>query len=269
MKTNGNDNPLLVSIEKQTAWFTLNRPAKLNAMNDTMLIALNAGLRSAIDNNDIRSIVLTGAGDCFTAGRDVNNLRLIPGADGPTSIRLADGTLNATSNLMTDTVRILLSSHKPTVAAVRGFAFGGGQSFSLACDFVVAESDAKFANVEITKGFPAALNTVLLRRHLGPRKALEIALTGTPRTALEYRELGLVNRVCEPGTLHAATSEFVALLNDRAQWAVRSTKELMMAAENATLATGIELAHQLNQLLRFDNAIAQHESTRGDSKVEN
>jgi enoyl-CoA hydratase/carnithine racemase len=90
--------------------------------------------------------------------------------------------------------------------------------------------------------------------------ALEIALTGTPRTAVEYRALGLVNRVCEPGALHSATREFAAVFNDRAPWAVRRTKALMRACEEAPIATGIELANQLNQLLRLDNALSQAES---------
>ncbi len=204
MTTKTSEQTLLVSVESRTAWITLNRPEKRNAMNDTTLIALIATLRSTIADDKVRSIVLTGAGDCFSAGRDLKNLKHLkqPGADGPASVRLEDESLSSTVDLLADAVRVLLASPKPTIAAVRGFAFGGGQTLSLASDFIVAESDARFANVEIANGYPAALNTVLLRRHLGPRMALEIALTGTPRTAVEYRELGLVNRVCEPGALH-------------------------------------------------------------------
>jgi enoyl-CoA hydratase/carnithine racemase len=71
---------------------------------------------------------------------------------------------------------------------------------------------------------------------------LEIALTATARTALEYRTLGLVNRVCEPGTLHAATREFVSVLNDRAPWVLRRTRALMLSPEHAPIGTGVGLA---------------------------
>ena len=81
---------------------------------------------------------------------------------------------------------------------MRGFAFGGGQAMSLACDFLIAERDARFANVEIAYGFPAALNAVLLMRQLGRRRALEIAMTGEVHTAESWHAFGLINRLAEP-----------------------------------------------------------------------
>jgi enoyl-CoA hydratase/carnithine racemase len=234
-----------------TLWLTLNRPDKRNAMDDAMLHSLGQALKQAFADQDVRSIVITGAGNCLSAGRDFKNL----GARGAQPVRLDNGTLEDTVDLFTDVLNLLLEAPKPVIAAVRGFAVGGGQALTLACDFVVAESDAQFGNVEIAYGFPAALNAVLLGRHLGRRLALEIALTGTLRTPGQYQALGLVNRVCEPGALEQTTRAFCELLNQRAPWAVRRTKSLMRMAEDAPLSNAMHLGGQLNQLLRMDASV--------------
>lgn len=247
------DNLVECRTDGATRWLTLNRPAKRNAMSDALLEQLNLHLRSAIDDESVRTIVLRGAGSCFTAGRDLGNV----GTGTADAVRLEDGSLEATVDVFTETLRILLRSPKPTIAAVHGFAVGGGQAVSLACDFVVAEASARFGNVEMVHGFPAAMNTALLAHHVGRRIALEIAITGTLRSAVEYQALGLVNRVCADGALEDAAREFAALLNERAPWSVRRTKELFWAAEDAPLPTAIALGSQLNQLLRLNNGVRQ------------
>jgi methylglutaconyl-CoA hydratase len=239
---------VLATREGATAKLVLNRPAKRNAMSDEMLHVFVAELERAIDDDSVRSIVVTGAGDCFTSGRDLKDV----GTSQSARASLEDMSLDSTVELFTDTLRRLIASPKPTVAAVRGFAFGGGQAMSLACDFVVAERDARFANVEMAYGFPAALNTVLLIRHLGFRRALEIAITGDVHTAESWHSLGLVNRLAEPGGLEEATTAFTSVLNERAPWAVRRTKALMLAAADVPLEDGLTMGGQLNQLLRLN-----------------
>jgi len=244
-----NAQPLVIGVrEGATAKLVLNRPEKRNAMSDELLVALNAELDRVLADEAVRTIVVTGAGDCFTAGRDRKDV----GTTGSRRVSLEDGSLEGTVELFTDTLRRLITSPKPTIAAVRGFAFGGGQAMSLACDFLVAERGAKFGNVEITYGFPAALNAVLLMRQLGRRRALEIAMTGEVHTAEAWHGFGLVNRLAEPGKLEEATAAFAGVLNANAPWAVRRTKSLMLAAEDAPLADGMTLGGQLNQLLRLD-----------------
>lgn len=244
-----NAQPLVIGVrEGATAKLVLNRPEKRNAMSDELLVALNAELDRVLADEAVRTIVVTGAGDCFTAGRDRKDV----GTAGSRRVSLEDGSLEGTVELFTDTLRRLITSPKPTIAAVRGFAFGGGQAMSLACDFLVAERGAKFGNVEITYGFPAALNAVLLMRQLGRRRALEIAMTGEVHTAEAWHGFGLVNRLAEPGKLEEATAAFAGVLNANAPWAVRRTKSLMLAAEDAPLADGMTLGGQLNQLLRLD-----------------
>ncbi len=239
---------VLAAREGATAKLTLNRPAKRNAMSDALLHEFVGLLEEAIADDAVRSILVTGAGACFTSGRDRRDV----GTSESARVALEDASLEGTVDLFTDALRRLIDAPKPTIAAVRGFAFGGGQAMTLACDFLVAERDARFCNVEVSYGFPAALNAVLLSRHLGRRRALEIAMKGDVYTAEQWHAFGLVNVLAEPGGLDAAAAAFANGLNERAPWALRRTKALMRAAEDAPLDVGMTMGGQLNQLLRLN-----------------
>ena len=239
---------LRVDAGGPTRTLTLNRPAKRNALNDALLEKLSAALAAAANDEAVRTIVIAGAGAGFCSGRDRKDV----GGPDSAKVQLQDGSLDATVSLFAHVLSLLLRSPKPTIAAVQGFALGGGQAITLACDFVVAARSARFGNPEMLHGFPAAMNTVLLARHLGRRKALEIAITGASYGAEEYRELGLVNRLAEPGKLAEATAAFAAELNQRAPWAVRRTKDLFRVAEDSDLQGLMHAGDQLNQLLRLN-----------------
>lgn len=238
---------VLATREGATARLTLNRPEKRNAMSDAMLAEFNLHLEGAIADDAVRTIVVGGAGGCFTSGRDRKDV----GTAGSEPLRLDDASLERSVESFTGTLRRLIDSPKPTIAAVHGFAFGGGQAMALACDFLVAERNARFANVEITYGFPAALNSVLLMRQLGRRRALEIAMTGDVYTAEDWDRFGLVNRLAEPGGLDEAVRAFAGVLNERAPWSVRRTKSLMLSVEDVPLGDGMTQGGQLNQLIRL------------------
>ncbi len=234
------EGPLLVVEEGQTARLIFNRPEKKNAIDMDTLHRLNASIREALADDRIRSIVLAGMGGFFSSGRDISEI----GGSG------AKGNpMDNQKGPFLETFHLLLESHKPTIAAVKGFALGGGQAISLACDFVVAERGAKFGNVEMSYGFPAAMNLVLLQWHLGRRLGLEIALTGKLYTAERYYEIGLVNRLAEEGGLEQETDEFVKVFNSLEPWAVHRTKDAFYRSEETTLKSGLYIGDQLNQLL--------------------
>ncbi|TEA77076.1 enoyl-CoA hydratase/isomerase family protein [Allopusillimonas ginsengisoli] len=247
------DQCLIKNIDGGTLWLTMNRPDKRNALSDLMLIEMRQTLTEAFHDDAVRSIVILGAGGCFSAGRDLKDL----GGPGAVPVYLHDDSLDKTVDIFTEVLCMLLESPKPTIAAVHGFAVGGGQAITLACDFVVAEESAKFANVEIQYGFPAALNTVLLTRHLGRRQALEIAMSGSLRSSSCYQELGLVNRVCATGTIKKATREFANELNSHAPWALRRTKAILQMAQDCPLEIAMQQGGQLNQLLRLGSTLEQ------------
>jgi enoyl-CoA hydratase/carnithine racemase len=236
--------PVLVSQEGATVTIALNRPEKRNAITNAMLLTMEEALEDAAADDDVHSIVLTSTGDYFAAGRDI---RERSGESEPVVESKAPITHQPGPFLRTLT--LLLEHPKPTIAAVRGYALGGGQALTLACDFVVAERGAQFGNVEMAYGFPAAMNIALLTRHLGRRLGLEIAVTGETYSAERYWEMGLVNRLAEEGDLEATVREFVELLNSRETWAVQRTKTAFRMAAASTDAAAMYIGDELNQLL--------------------
>lgn len=241
---------LLVVDTGATRTLVLNRPEKRNAMNNPMLDAMSEELARAADDDAVRTIVLIGAGDYFCGGRDRNNF------DGPSAgqITMQHG-LDSTISAFPKVLMQLIESPKPTIAAVRGYARAGGQALMLSCDFVVAETTCTFGNPEPRLGFPAALNTVLLARHLGRRRGLEIAISGATYSAADYDRLGLINKVTEPGTLEAAVAAFVESYNALTPYAVRRTKELFRIAEDSDIRTQIYAGDQLNHLLTLNGQL--------------
>lgn len=226
---------------------TLNRPAKKNAMSDALLAELIAALRDAIDDDSVRAIVIRGAGSCFTSGRDTSQFEDVA--------LLQDMSVDKAVDIFLETLSLLIESPKPTIAAVHGVALGGGQAMSLACDFVVAERTARFGNVEMVYGFPAAMNIALLTRHVGRRIGLEIAMTGDLYGAERYHEFGLVNRLADPGELTRAALDFAKTLTDRAPWAIKRTKSTYRLAEDMALHGALNFGNQLNQLLRLNGQL--------------
>lgn len=239
------DSPIVSHKRGHCLYLTMNRPAKKNAISNAMLDALNEALIGAQRDDDVRTIVLTGAGPVFSSGRDIKEFSQASG--------LQDQSLDSDQEAFATVITRLSNMPKPTIAAVRGYAFGGAQALSLACDFVVAEDSAKFGNVEMAFGFPAAMNTVLLARHVGRRMGLEIAMTGEHYTAQRFFELGLINRLAADGQLDSVVEAFVELLNSRAPWAVARTKSTFRAAEEMTLSGAIHTGTQLNQLLMLSS----------------
>ena len=239
------DNPIVTRKSGHTLHLIMNRPAKKNAISNAMLDALDDALIGAQRDDDVRTVVLTGAGPVFSSGRDIKEFTRASG--------LKDGSLDAGQAAFASVITRFSDMPKPTVAAVRGYAFGGAQALSLACDFVVAEHSAQFGNVEMAFGFPASMNTVLLARHVGRRMGLEIAMTGEPYTAQRYHQLGLVNRLAPDGELDEVVKTFVDLLNSRAPWAVARTKSTFRAAEEMTMRGAIHTGTQLNQLLMLSS----------------
>ena len=241
------DNPVLADQEGHVAILTLNRPAKKNAMSDTMLEQLIDSIQSANRDDTVRAIVITGSGNCFSAGRDISQF--------DQKAILQDMSVDRTVDIFLKTLTLLLESPKPTIAAIHGVALGGGQAVSLAGDFVVAEAGTKFGNVEMAYGFPAAMNIALLTRQVGRRIGLEIAMTGDLYTAEQYHGYGLVNRLAAAGTLMETTLGFVSTLTERAPWAIQRTKSTYRLAEDMALHGALNFGNQINQLLMLNSQI--------------
>jgi enoyl-CoA hydratase len=174
------------------AIITVNRPDKLNALNADTIQALGAVLREVHDDAAIRAVVLTGAGEkAFVAGADIAELSQMGPVDGVQVSRAGQVVF-----------RMLELMPKPVIAAVNGFALGGGLELAMACHIRIASSRAKFGLPEAKLGIiPGYGGTVRLPRLVGRGRALELILTGDMIDAAEALRIGLVNRVEEPEAL--------------------------------------------------------------------
>jgi enoyl-CoA hydratase len=184
-----------VTLEREddgVAIITINRPDKLNALNAETIRALHAVLHEAHDDASIRAIILTGAGGkAFVAGADIAELAKMGPVDGVQVSR--EGQV---------AFRFMERMPKPVIAAVNGFALGGGLELAMAAHIRIASSRAKFGLPEVKLGIiPGYGGTVRLQRLVGRGRALELMLTGEMIDAAEAYRIGLVNRVMEPEAL--------------------------------------------------------------------
>ncbi|RLV50277.1 enoyl-CoA hydratase [Nocardioides mangrovicus] len=227
--------PVLVEHDGHVAIVTLNRPRAMNAVNRALATAVGEALEQAQADSDVRAVVVTGAGRGFCAGADLKEM-----ASGQDSYVPGHRDWD-----FAGLVRHWLD--KPVVAAVNGFALGGGTEIVLACDLVVIDEDAALGLPEVGRGLMAAAGGLIrLQRQVPFKVAAEVALTGEPVCAARAYELGLVNRVASAGT---ALTEAVALaqrIASNAPLAVQETKRMLHRAAHAGSDWG-DAAWSLNE----------------------
>jgi 2-(1,2-epoxy-1,2-dihydrophenyl)acetyl-CoA isomerase len=214
---------------------TLNRPEVLNAFSRAMHSALQAALKDAARDDEVRAVVVTGAGRGFCVGQDLTEFRDAPGdiAD-----RLRAG--------YHPTIRALRSLEKPVLAAVNGPAAGAGLSLALACDIRVAADSASFVPAFISIGLvPDSGGTFFVRRLLGYARAFEWLATGRKLTAAEAHAWGLVSEVVEADKLAERTAELAGELAAMPTRAIGMTKRLLDCAALSSLEDQLELEAQL------------------------
>src|SRR6266566_4165987 len=174
------------------AYVTVNRPEKLNALSRKVMEELGACFAEIRDDEDVRAVILTGAGEkAFVAGADINELALQTPVEGKETSLRGQRVLDSIENL-----------GKPVIAAVNGYALGGGCELAMACTLRIASDAAKFGQPEINLGIlPGYAGTQRLSRLVGKGKAMELMLTGGLITADEALRIGLINRVVAPAEL--------------------------------------------------------------------
>lgn len=220
---------ILVERDERVGIVTLNRPKELNALS-TGVIAEVASALSAFDRDEsIRCMIITGAGDkAFAAGADIKEMA------GKTPIEMMQGGFEAWQ-----TLRHL---HKPLIAAVGGYALGGGCELAMHCDLIVASENARFGQPEINLGIiPGAGGTQRLARTLGKFLTMEMVLTGKQFTAQEMAAHGLVNRVVPRGEHLNEALKLGKELASKAPIALRLAKEAVQAAFETSLSEGLEI----------------------------
>ena len=208
----------------------INRPDKLNAMNMDVAKELVTLFETLGKDDSIKVIILTGEGDkAFSAGADIEYMSKISADESEEYAKLGQ--------LVTATVE---NVNQPTIAAVNGFALGGGCELAMACDIRIAANTAKMGQPEVTIGIPPGWGgTQRLMRIVGIAKAKEMVYTGKMIKAEEAREIGLVNHVVELSTLMDETMKMANMISANSAIAVRMSKNAINKGRNADLDTGL------------------------------
>jgi len=221
---------LLFNIDEGVGTVTFNRPKALNALNNALLSEFSDLLGQVAENEEIRVLVLTGAGDrAFVAGADITELATFNPLQGKAFARKGQNTIQTLQELPI-----------PVIAAVNGFALGGGTEMVLATDFIYASENANFGLPEITLGLiPGFGGTQRLPRLIGSNRAKEIIFTGGMINAKDALEFGIVNRLCAAESLMADTLDTARKIASKGKVSLRAAKESVNNGLNADLATGL------------------------------
>jgi len=215
-------------------WITLNRPKALNALNDALMDELGAALLAFDADEGIACVVVTGSEKAFAAGADIAMMN---------PFNFPDAYRKGLISRNWDTIRQV---RKPVIAAVSGFALGGGCEVAMACDLILAADTAKFGQPEIKLGvIPGAGGTQRLPRAVGKSKAMDLALTGRMMDAVEAERAGLVSRVVPAAELHAEAAKAAQSMCGYSLLALMAVKESINRAYESPLSEGLLFERRL------------------------
>jgi len=223
----------LISFEKRerVGLLKINRPQALNALNHALLVELDEFLSSGLKFEEVRALVVTGEGKAFIAGADIKEM-----------LALDEAGIRAFCDLGHKVARQLETVEMVTIAAVNGFALGGGLEMALACDFIYASSNAKLGQPEVTLGIiPGFGGTQRLSRVVGTRLAKELIATGRFLDAGEALRIGLVNKVVEPDKLLDEALATAAKITQNSFSAFTRAKRAINEGANLPLEQALEV----------------------------
>ncbi len=234
---------LLIEPHERVTLIRLNRPKALNALNAQLLEELSAALDDLEADDGCGCVVLTGSDRAFAAGADIKEMSEKSYAE------------MFKSDFFTKPARRISSFRKPIIAAVAGYALGGGCELAMMCDFIIAADTAKFGQPEITLGVaPGIGGTQRLTRLVGKSKAMDMILTGRMMDALEAERSGLVSRVVPAATLIEEALGAAATMAALSPLALMMNKELVEAALETTLTQGVAFERRLfHSLFAFED----------------
>src|SRR2546427_11555628 len=227
---------LLYEKKGAIAYVTLNRPKVLNALNQATWTDLRTAFEDARDDDAVRGVILTGAGDkAFIAGADINELAHLTAVEAEKSSSFGQAVLNLIENL-----------GKPVIAAVNGFALGGGCETAMACTIRVASEHAKFGQPEVKLGLiPGGGGTQRLPRLVGKGRALQLILSGATIGAQEAYRIGLVNEVVPAAELIPRAEAILKQILSNAPLAVKFSLEAVNQGLETSQAEGQSLEASL------------------------
>jgi enoyl-CoA hydratase len=208
---------LLTSSENNIYIITINRPEKLNALNKTVIEELSAAIDEVYNNNEIKSAIITGAGEkAFVAGADISEFLQLDKNSGEVLARKGQ-------QMVFDKIE---NSPKPIIAAVNGFALGGGSELALACHFIIASDNARFGQPEVNLGLiPGYGGTQRLTQLIGRNRAMQLIMTGEMISAADAMQYGMVNKVVTQKELLDETKKILNVIHTKAPIAISKVIE--------------------------------------------
>ena len=225
---------VLIDTEGSIRLLTLNRPEKLNAINDALSHALKSAIKEAASDNNVSVILLTGAGRAFSAGADLKEAA----SNGRRPQREA---LNSAIN-STSVYNALIACDKPVIAAVNGYALGAGSAIAVSCDLVLASDDAVFGYPELKHGLAATAVSPTLVAQIGRKHATELLLLAENLPAARAAEIGLINRVVPKDELMTTAKLWANIMSGFDSDALWMTKRMIRRSSEMTLAQAHGLA---------------------------
>jgi len=224
---------IIVETRGHAGLITLNRPQALNALNATLIREMNAALDAFEADAEVGAVIITGSEKAFAAGADIKEMR---------NKSYIDAYLSDFIGPWERVTRM----RKPVIAAVSGFALGGGCELAMMCDFIIAADTAKFGQPEIRLGIiPGAGGTQRLTRAVGKAKAMEMVLTGRMIDAVEAERCGLVARVVPAAQLLEEALKAAETIASYSRPAVMMAKEAVNLAHETTLAEGVRAERRM------------------------
>ncbi|HQU85925.1 MAG TPA: enoyl-CoA hydratase/isomerase family protein [Pyrinomonadaceae bacterium] len=234
---------VLTEIKDSILFITLNRPDKRNALNDALINSLKDELKKADADENLRAVVIKGAGKDFCSGADLSALQKIAESDVLENLWDAEDLL--------ELFAVIRKVKIPVIAAVHGRALAGGCGLATACDIVLAAETARFGYPEVKIGFVPAMVMAILRRNLSEKRSFELATQGFEFTSEEAERFGLINRVFADETFEEDVKNYVSVYEKVSRSAVVLSKKLLYQMDGMNYQTALEAGAEVNTIARL------------------
>lgn len=235
--------PVLLTFDGSVAFITLNRPEKRNALNDAVVRSVKSALRESSAKEAVRVVVITGAGQDFCSGADLEALKKI--SDASVSENVDD------ARSLMELFVLVRQVPVPVVAAVKGRALAGGCGLASACDLIVAADSARFGYPEVKIGFVPAMVLSILKRNVSEKRAFELLTRGAEISAEEAKEIGLVNQIFDIESFDNDLKVYLSAFEKLSKSAVALTKTLLYQTDGMSFSAALETGVDVNVIARM------------------
>jgi len=234
---------LLLEKVDSIAVFTLNRPDKRNALNDSLIQVLKDALIEVNNDDQINAVVIKGAGKDFCSGVDLSGLQKISEGDILENLEDAESLM--------ELFALFRKVKVPVIAAVHGRALAGGCGLATACDVVVASRSARFGYPEVNIGFVPAMVMAILRRNLSEKKSFELITQGFDFSAQDAKEFGLINQIFDDASFESDVQNYVSVYQNVSRSAVVLSKKLLYQIDNIGFEAALSIGAEVNVITRL------------------